>query len=1067
MPLIKSGSKKAVSSNISELRHSGYPQKQAIAIALDTARRYRKKYAEGGQTDEGESFILTDDAKSDPVKDLSGVSAKGANPVDQMPMPYQRQATPQLPPPVKGQAEMRSAPPQTTRQRIASWMLGEQPSAYRRRLTGEVMGTTGIGETGLGLVDATPLGMALGAEDAAKKGHYAEAAINIVPGASMAGKFGRAAIHAMPQVEQSAAKALAPGKISPEEEAQLLESIEAVLSGKPAKGMEQQLEQSLKAHSPEEWSAIVKAEQEAKGSFPQPSAVAHEYDTPLNMSQFEYFQGQKGSNPGGVYRDPDTNIKWYIKQPKTEDHVSNEILAARLYELAGVKVPEIRPTIFNGEPAVASNMVKGFQLGKMTYNSDIKNAIAKDMPIDAWLGNWDAIGTGKDNIIVKTDQTPYRIDMGGALRYRAQGDPKGDKFGHDVPELQTFLDPKINKDAADIFGGVDKQLTWDAVKRLEKIDERQIGAVIDQWGPRDPAAKMDLLETLLARKQAVVDDFYQSQQKAVPKPDLQQPTKLSPQYLIDLAKDDPAKAIELKNGLPKKEKSAVNKALWALHNKTKDPAEKEVINNLYKSKLKAKANAAGMSDKEYLASLQQSKDRYKSSKEKSDADWAKEQAEYEANMQRKELHDNESYFGDAALAQVADASAGKGFSSQPSTEARFHEVSRPIEDWRRWQPIEYEPEKKIPRPKGPFNFPNAMVSDLEQLGYNTKVPFYKGGYDNWHGDIPDPGLKGYEQAWFAAHHPEVAKAYGKVQTYVAKPSKVIELNWPDFTGYYHYQGTPMEKAIALAKKQNADLLILHNMVDMAGARWGGEPHTQFAILNTQGVRNIEAKFDPQLLHLRHSHAGLVGGGLLSYGAISGSGKDDGMNKGGRTPRMASGGFNPVRWIPRPSVPGIAKPVNGHVGMIKSAIPGRTDKIPMNVRGGSYVIPADVVSGIGQGNSMAGAAALNGMFGQAPYGAKVGGGPKSMPRPNFGKPMRMPMPMQRLRMPRPAAEGGAEEGSDHVPIIAAGGEYIIAPEVVRKIGGGDMKHGHAILDELVLHLRKKTIHEMRRLKPPKK
>lgn len=39
MPLNKSGSKKAIGQNISELVHSGRPQKQAIAIALDTQRR--------------------------------------------------------------------------------------------------------------------------------------------------------------------------------------------------------------------------------------------------------------------------------------------------------------------------------------------------------------------------------------------------------------------------------------------------------------------------------------------------------------------------------------------------------------------------------------------------------------------------------------------------------------------------------------------------------------------------------------------------------------------------------------------------------------------------------------------------------------------------------------------------------------------------------------------------------------------------------------------------------------------------------------------------------------------
>jgi hypothetical protein len=43
VPLKKGRGKKVVSSNISELRHSGYGQKQAIAIALSTARKSKKK----------------------------------------------------------------------------------------------------------------------------------------------------------------------------------------------------------------------------------------------------------------------------------------------------------------------------------------------------------------------------------------------------------------------------------------------------------------------------------------------------------------------------------------------------------------------------------------------------------------------------------------------------------------------------------------------------------------------------------------------------------------------------------------------------------------------------------------------------------------------------------------------------------------------------------------------------------------------------------------------------------------------------------------------------------------
>ena len=42
MPLLKGDSNSVVSSNISELRRSGRPEKQAVAIALNTAGRGKK-----------------------------------------------------------------------------------------------------------------------------------------------------------------------------------------------------------------------------------------------------------------------------------------------------------------------------------------------------------------------------------------------------------------------------------------------------------------------------------------------------------------------------------------------------------------------------------------------------------------------------------------------------------------------------------------------------------------------------------------------------------------------------------------------------------------------------------------------------------------------------------------------------------------------------------------------------------------------------------------------------------------------------------------------------------------
>lgn len=149
-------------------------------------------------------------------------------------------------------------------------------------------------------------------------------------------------------------------------------------------------------------------------------------------------------------------------------------------------------------------------------------------------------------------------------------------------------------------------------------------------------------------------------------------------------------------------------------------------------------------------------------------------------------------------------------------------------------------------------------------------------------------------------------------------------------------------------------------------------------------------------------------------------------------KYAAGGSVP--WVERMAFNRMPKS-----GFIHSVIPGRTDKHSINVAAGSYVLPADHVSALGQNNSLAGAAKIKNMFG---------------PGGKFGP---------RLKMPKFASGGGVEP----VPIIAAGGEHILPPEIVRRIGGGDIKKGHDILDKWVLAVRKKHIKKLRTLSPPKK
>ena len=97
----------------------------------------------------------------------------------------------------------------------------------------------------------------------------------------------------------------------------------------------------------------------------------------------------------------------------------------------------------------------------------------------------------------------------------------------------------------------------------------------------------------------------------------------------------------------------------------------------------------------------------------------------------------------------------------------------------------------------------------------------------------------------------------------------------------------------------------------------------------------------------------------------------------------------------------------------------------------------------------------------PYNAKggpYGGG--SMPYGASGGPYGEPLPGK--------AGGGEDVGSEEtVPIVAAGGEYVLSPEQVMQAGGGDLETGHRVLDEFVKRMREQTVKTLKNLPGPKK
>lgn len=161
---------------------------------------------------------------------------------------------------------------------------------------------------------------------------------------------------------------------------------------------------------------------------------------------------------------------------------------------------------------------------------------------------------------------------------------------------------------------------------------------------------------------------------------------------------------------------------------------------------------------------------------------------------------------------------------------------------------------------------------------------------------------------------------------------------------------------------------------------------------------------------------------------------------GKSRKKADGGSTP--WFARSE----AKSMVPHSGYIPGATGGRADKVPMGVKGSSYVLPSDVVSGLGQGNSNAGAAFLNHAFKAGPYGS-------SMPGIN----------VKSKAIRQKFADGGETPVAD---IQASHGEYVVGPEIVANLGGGDISKGHDVLDALVKHVRSKTIKRLKKLPKPK-
>ena len=272
------------------------------------------------------------------------------------------------------------------------------------------------------------------------------------------------------------------------------------------------------------------------------------------------------------------------------------------------------------------------------------------------------------------------------------------------------------------------------------------------------------------------------------------------------------------------------------------------------------------------------------------------------------------------------------------------------------------------------------------------------------------------------------------------------------------------------KKGSSRATISHNIGEMEAA---GHPRDQAVAAALSTARRARAYGGPLGSPMPMAPSKMGGKQTVQTGGAMGpdllqklTALTGGVGSAGSMPKAPLGpGGRPLSGAPGRTAfaeGGSARKTKLHVGPIHSPVAGRTDHLPMHVPSGSYVIPADIVSAMGEGNTIAGFKHLRRMFSGAPYGQ--GSAPYGQTGGPYGQGS---APYGQDAGPYGEHIGRAEGGKTPVAIVAAGGEHVLTPAEVAFAGGGDLDMGHRVLDEFVKRMRAETVKTLKKLPGPRR
>jgi hypothetical protein len=244
--------------------------------------------------------------------------------------------------------------------------------------------------------------------------------------------------------------------------------------------------------------------QSDEGALRETSSPAVSQYKPMDPSLVKIASLKKG----GVFKDKYGDV-YSIQPTQSESHARNELLASKLYAYAAVGVQHVElveadPDKLNSPSGIG--VKTDHNPGQVSLIEAIKTMpvvqkqVNENFAFDAWLGNWDVVGLGYENIKVTKSGVARRTNLGGSLLYRANGEPKGALFSNSVVEIDSLRNPHFNPAAAKIFADVTDDDIRAGVAKIEKITPDDIDYLVSQAGFTGKEA--DLLSSKLQARRA-------------------------------------------------------------------------------------------------------------------------------------------------------------------------------------------------------------------------------------------------------------------------------------------------------------------------------------------------------------------------------------------------------------------------------------------------------------------------------------------------------------------------------------------------------------------------------------